>query len=73
MIRRRPEPQRSSPTAEKTTTARIPDDLAETAEVVARGRGIRVNTLVVGAIRSEIDSVRQVNRTGLDFNYGTYA
>src|SRR5579862_4036929 len=43
----------------KTTTVRMPDDLAETAEVVARGRGVSLNTLVIEALRSEIDRVRQ--------------
>lgn len=45
--------------ARKTTTVRMPDELAETAEVVARGRGISVNTLVVDALRAEIDRVKQ--------------
>jgi len=43
----------------KTTTVRMPDDLAETAEIVARGRGISVNTLVIDALRAEFDRVRQ--------------
>lgn len=37
----------------------MPDDLAETAEVVARGRGISVNTLVIDALRAEFDRVKQ--------------
>jgi glutamate-1-semialdehyde aminotransferase len=43
----------------KTTTVRMPDDLAETAEVVARGRGISVNTLVIDALKAEFDRVKQ--------------
>ena len=42
----------------KTTTVRIPEDLAETVEVVARGRGISVNTLVIDALVAEIERVR---------------
>ena len=37
----------------------MPDELAETAEVVARGRGISVNTLVIDALKAEIDRVKQ--------------
>jgi glutamate-1-semialdehyde aminotransferase len=43
----------------KTATVRMPDDLAETAEVVARGRGISVNTLVIDALKAEFDRVKQ--------------
>jgi glutamate-1-semialdehyde aminotransferase len=43
----------------KTTTVRMPDDLAETAEVVARGRGISVNALVIDALKAEFDRVKQ--------------
>jgi len=42
----------------KTTTVRIPEDLAETVEVVARGRGISVNSLVLEALEAEIDRVK---------------
>lgn len=42
----------------KTTTVRMPDDLAETAEIVARGQGVSVNTLMVSALRAEVDRVR---------------
>ena len=38
----------------KTTTVRLPEELAETAEVVARGRGTSVNALVVEALEAEI-------------------
>jgi predicted HicB family RNase H-like nuclease len=34
----------------KTTTIRRPEELAETAEVVARTRGVSVNTLVLDAL-----------------------
>ena len=43
----------------KTTTVRLPEDLADTAEVVARGRGVSVNTLIVDALAAEIDRVRK--------------
>lgn len=43
----------------KATTVRMPEDLAEEAEVVARGRGVSVNALVIEALRSEIQRVRQ--------------
>lgn len=42
----------------KTTTVRIPEDLAAVAEVVARGRGVSVNTLLLDALQAEIDRVR---------------
>ncbi len=42
----------------KTTTVRLPEDLADTAEVVARARGISVNALVVGALSAEIERVK---------------
>lgn len=37
---------------------RLPDDLAETAEVIARGRGISVNALIVDALEAEVARVR---------------
>lgn len=43
----------------KATTVRLPDDLAETADVVARAQGVSVNTLIIGALRIELDRVRQ--------------
>lgn len=43
----------------KTTTVRLPEELADTAEVVARGRGVSVNTLIVDALAAEIDRVRK--------------
>ena len=45
--------------ARKTTTVRMSEELAETAEVVARGRGISVNALIVDALEAEVDRVRQ--------------
>lgn len=43
----------------KSTTVRMPEELAEEAEVVARGRGLSVNALVVDALQAEIDRVKQ--------------
>jgi predicted DNA-binding protein len=43
----------------KTTTVRMPEELAETVEVVARTRGISVNALVLDALAAEIERVRQ--------------
>ena len=37
----------------------MPEELAETAEVVARARGISVNTLMLDALQAEVDRVRQ--------------
>ena len=42
----------------KTTTVRLPQDVAEAAEVVARGRGTSVNALVVEALEAEIARVK---------------
>ncbi len=42
----------------KTTTVRLPEELAMTVEVVARGRGISVNALVVNALTAEVERVR---------------
>lgn len=42
----------------KATTVRMPEDLAETAEIVARGRGISVNALVLEALQAEIARVK---------------
>lgn len=42
----------------RTTTIRLSEELAETAEVVARGRGTSVNALVIDALTAEIDRVR---------------
>ena len=43
----------------KATTVRIPDELADTAEVVARARGVSVNTLILDALQAEIDRVKE--------------
>ena len=42
----------------KQTTVRLPDDLADDAEAVARVKGTSVNALIVDALKSEIDRVR---------------
>lgn len=44
--------------ARRTTTVRLPEDLAATAEVVARGRGMSVNGLVIEALIAEIARVK---------------
>ena len=43
----------------RTTTVRMPEELAEKADVVARGRGISVNALMLEALQAEIERVRQ--------------
>jgi predicted transcriptional regulator len=42
----------------KQTTVRLPDDLADEAEAVARVRGTSVNALIVESLTAEIDRVR---------------
>jgi hypothetical protein len=42
----------------KPTTVRIPVELADTAEVVARARGVSMNTLILEALQAEVDRVR---------------
>lgn len=42
----------------KQTTVRLPDDLADKAEVVARVRGTSVNALIVDSLATEIERVR---------------
>lgn len=42
----------------KATTVRLPEELADTAEVVARARGVSVNTLILDALQAEVDRVR---------------
>ncbi len=37
----------------------MPEELANTADVVARTRGISVNTLIIEALAAEIERVRQ--------------
>lgn len=43
----------------KQTTVRLPEDLAEDAEAVARVQGISVNSLIIDALSAEIARVRQ--------------
>lgn len=40
------------------TTVRLPDDLADDAEVVARVRGGSVNQLIIDSLAAEIERVR---------------
>jgi len=40
------------------TTVRIPDELADEAEVVARVKGTSVNALIVESLATEIERVR---------------
>ncbi len=40
------------------TTVRLPDELADQAEAVARVRGTSVNQLIVDSLASEIERVR---------------
>ena len=42
----------------RTTTDRMPEGLAEQADVIARGRGISVNALMLEALEAEIERVR---------------
>jgi predicted transcriptional regulator len=42
----------------RTTTVRIPEDLAEKADIIARGRGISVNALMLEALQAAIESVK---------------
>lgn len=43
----------------KQTTVRLPDDLADQVEAVARTQGVSVNQLIVDALHNEIDRMRQ--------------
>ena len=43
----------------KQTTVRLPEDLADDAETVARVKGTSVNLLIVEALKAEIERVRQ--------------
>ena len=38
---------------------RIPEELAEKADIVARGRGVSVNALMLEALEAEIERVRR--------------
>jgi predicted transcriptional regulator len=42
----------------KQTTVRLPDDLADEAEAVARVKGTSVNQLIVESLTTEIERVR---------------
>jgi predicted transcriptional regulator len=42
----------------KQTTVRLPDELADTAEAVARVRGMSVNSLIIQSLTAEIERVR---------------
>ncbi len=42
----------------KQTTVRLPDELADQAEAVARVRGTSVNALIVESLSAEIEKVR---------------
>jgi predicted transcriptional regulator len=43
----------------KQTTVRLPEDLADNAEAVARVTGTSVNALIIDALKAEIERVRQ--------------
>ena len=45
----------------KQTTVRLPDDLADDAEAVARVRGDSVNQLIIDSLAAEIERVRSDN------------
>ncbi len=42
----------------KQTTVRLPEDLADNAEAVARVKGTSVNALIIDALEAEIERVR---------------
>lgn len=42
----------------KATTVRLPEQLADEVEAVARGRGVSVNAVVVDALSAEIERVK---------------
>lgn len=42
----------------RTTTVRLPEDLADEVEVIARGRGVSVNAVVVDALIAEVERVK---------------
>ena len=43
----------------KQTTVRLPDQLADDAEAVARVKGTSVNALIVDSLKNEIERVRK--------------
>jgi glutamate-1-semialdehyde aminotransferase len=44
--------------AKRVTTVRMPQELAEEVEAVARGRGMSINAVVLDAVSAEIQRVR---------------
>ncbi len=58
MVEGRGRPRYRDVTTAKQTTVRLPEDLAERAETVARVRGTSVNALIVDALTAEIERVR---------------
>lgn len=42
----------------KATTVRLPEQLADEVEAVARGRGVSVNAVIVDALSAEIERVK---------------
>ena len=42
----------------KQTTVRLPDELADQAEAVARVQGVSVNALIIDSLAAEIERVR---------------
>ncbi|HXY44211.1 MAG TPA: YlcI/YnfO family protein [Acidimicrobiales bacterium] len=42
----------------KQTTVRLPDELADQAEAVARVRGTSINSVIVESLKAEIERVR---------------
>ena len=42
----------------KATTVRLPEQLADEVEAVARGRGVSINAVVVDALSAEIERVK---------------
>lgn len=42
----------------KASTVRLPEELAESAEAVARVRGVSMNTLIVDALAAEVETAR---------------
>jgi predicted transcriptional regulator len=45
--------------AKKVTTVRMPEELAEEIEVLPRGRGVSVNTVVLDALAAEIERIKK--------------
>lgn len=43
----------------KQTTVRLPDDLADQVDAIARTQGTSVNQLIIDALHNEIERVRQ--------------